>query len=135
LARLLLDRFRWFEAALLRRLEEAGYTGIGVAHSGVFACLDRAGTRPAEIARRLGVTRQSAHQTIHELVAMGLLGLVPDPHDGRASVALLTEAGREHVKVARRIFRDLEKELERRIGPHEMSRLRKTLSLDWGELS
>lgn len=132
LARLLLERFKWFESGLLRRLSEAGYPGLGVSHSAIFAVLDAEGTRPAEIARRVGVTRQSAHQTIHELVDMGLVELVPDPGDGRASIARLTDAGREHVKVARGIFRDLESVLERRIGKRGTEALRRSLSVDWG---
>jgi DNA-binding MarR family transcriptional regulator len=133
LARLLLEGFRWFETGLLRALADAGYPGLGVAHSAVFATLDTHGTRPSEIARRLGVTRQSAHQTIHELIEMGLIELVADSRDRRASVARLTEAGRTHVKVARRIFRGLERELEGRIGSRRAVALREALSLDWGE--
>ena len=133
LARLLLERFKWFESALLQRLEDAGYPGLGVSHSALFAALDRDGTRPAELARRLGVTRQSAHQTIHELVAMDLLELVADPEDGRASLARLTAAGRDHVKVARGIFKDLEGVLEKRIGSKNVDALRRSLSMDWGD--
>jgi DNA-binding MarR family transcriptional regulator len=133
LARLLLDGFRWFETALLRRLAQAGYPGLTMSHSALFAALDRDGTRPAELARRLSVTRQSAHQTVHELVEMGLVELIRDPDDRRASLARLTGAGRDHVKVARRIFRDLERELERRIGARRVADLRKSLSLDWGD--
>lgn len=132
LARLLLERFKWFETGLLRRLSDAGYPGLGVPHSAVFAAMDGEGTRPAEIARRVGVTRQSAHQTIHELIEMDLVELVADPDDGRAVIARLTDAGREHVKVAQRIFRDLERELERRIGQRDSAALRRSLSADWG---
>jgi DNA-binding MarR family transcriptional regulator len=132
LARLLFEGFRWFEAALLHRLAEAGYPGLGVSHSAIFAVLDRDGTRPAEIARRLGVTRQSAHQAVHELAAMGLLELIDDPDDRRASVARLTAAGGRHVKVARRIFRDLESELENRIGSRKVAALRDALTAAWG---
>jgi DNA-binding MarR family transcriptional regulator len=133
LARLLLDGFKWFETGLLHRLADAGYPDLRVSHSALFAALDRSGTRPAELARRLGVTRQSAHQTIHELVEMGLLELVADPEDRRASIARLTDEGREHVDVARRIFRDLERQLKERVGVRRVEALRETLSRDWGE--
>ena len=105
----------------------------GTRHSALFAALDRDGTRPAELARRLGVTRQSVHQTLHELVDMGLLKLIADPVDRRATIAQLTPQGREHLRVARRIFRDLERELEDRIGTKNAEALRCSLSLDWGD--
>ena len=105
----------------------------GTRHSALFAALDRDGTRPAELARRLGVTRQSVHQTLHELVDMGLLKLIADPVDRRATIAQLTPQGREHLRVARRIFRDLERELEDRIGTKNAEALRGLLSLDWGD--
>jgi DNA-binding MarR family transcriptional regulator len=133
LARFLLERFRWFESALLERLAKAGYPELRVSHSALFAALDRDGTRPAELARRLGVTRQSVHQTIHELVDMGLLELIPDVSDKRASLTRLTDRGREHVKVARRIFGALETELEQRIGTGQVAALRRSLMLDWGD--
>ena len=42
-----------------------------MAHSLVFAQLDPAGTRTAEIARRAGISRQAVPQTVHELQRLG----------------------------------------------------------------
>jgi DNA-binding MarR family transcriptional regulator len=123
---------RWLEEGLLARLVAAGWTDVTRAHSRVFANLDRDGTRPSELARRMGVTRQAAHQTVQELVDRGFLELGPDPKNARARRAVLTARGRHVVADARDIVRDLENTLERRIGRKRVARLRRALESDWG---
>lgn len=54
------------------------------AHTQLLPHIDLDGTRPTEIARRLGVTKQAVAPAIDELVAWGLLEKVADPEDGRA---------------------------------------------------
>lgn len=116
----------------MARLVAAGWTDVTRAHSHVFANLDRDGTRPSELARRMGVTRQAAHQTIQELVDRGFLELAPDPKNARARRAVLTARGKRVVADARDIVRDLENTLERRIGRKRVARLRRALESDWG---
>lgn len=116
----------------MARLVAAGWTDVTRAHSRVFANLDRDGTRPSELARRMGVTRQAAHQTIQELVDRGFLELAPDPKNARARRAVLTARGKRVVADARDIVRDLEDTLERRIGRKRVARLRRALESDWG---
>ena len=116
----------------MARLVAAGWTDVTRAHSRVFANLDRDGTRPSELARRMGVTRQAAHQTIQELVDRGFLELAPDPKNARARRAVLTARGKRVVADARDIVRDLENTLERRIGRKRVARLRRALESDWG---
>src|SRR5687768_2628854 len=116
LARLLLNGFRWFDAGLLNRLAAAGWPGLRGSHSQVFAHLDQDGTRIAELARRLGVTRQTAHQSVRELRGMGLVELVPDPSNASARLVVLTKRGRENVNAARLAFVELEAELKKRLG-------------------
>ena len=123
---------RWLEGGLLARLAAAGWTDVTRAHSQVFAHLDRDGTRPSELARRMGVTRQAAHQTIQELVDRGFLELASDPGNKRARRAVLTPRGKRVVADARDIVRDLEHTLERRIGRKRVARLRRALESDWG---
>jgi DNA-binding MarR family transcriptional regulator len=123
---------RWFEEAVASRLEAAGWPGITRAHSLVLTHLDRGGTRSIEVARRMGVTRQAAHQTIRDLVALGLLELAADPASHRAKLVVLTRRGNGLVIDARRIFRELEDTLEHRIGRKRLARLRRALESDWG---
>lgn len=132
MARLLQGAFRWFEEGLFFQLDEAGWQGIRIPHSAVFGHLDVEGTREAELARRIGVTRQSVHQTVLELKSMGLVDLVTDPSNRSAKLVVITPRGRDHVHVALKVFADLETELAQRIGTAQARELRRILELDWG---
>jgi DNA-binding MarR family transcriptional regulator len=133
LARLLLDRFRWFDDALRSQLAAHGLAELTTAESMVFPFLDAEGTRPAELARRLGITRQSAQTLVRGLERKGLVELVPDPEDGRSKRILLTQAGRRSVPIALETFVKLEIELSDRIGVRSVSQLRSALEKNWGD--
>jgi DNA-binding MarR family transcriptional regulator len=60
---------------------------------GAIAVADRALTIP-QIARRMGLTRQSVHATANRLVAEGLLERLPNIDHRRSPVLDLTDAGR-----------------------------------------
>jgi DNA-binding MarR family transcriptional regulator len=133
LARLLLQQFRWFDDALRSRLADQGLAELTTAESMVFPYLDKEGTRPADLARRLGITRQSAQSLVRGLEAKGLVELVDDPEDGRAKKITLTAAGRQSVPLALETFEQLENELSRRIGAKRVTQLRNALEADWGD--
>lgn len=132
LGRLLLERFRWFDDGLRSRLTDHGLV-LTTAESMVFPYLDADGTRPAELARRLGITRQSAQTLIRSLEHKGQIELVDDPDDGRAKKVRLTAAGRRSVPVALETFARLESELSGRIGARNVAQLRRALEADWGD--
>ncbi|HEV2814246.1 MAG TPA: MarR family transcriptional regulator [Solirubrobacteraceae bacterium] len=126
----LLAGVKWFEAGLLARLEAEGWS-IRAPHSHLFAHLDLdTGTRPSELARRMGVTRQAVHQTVGELRELGLVEL--EDAGGGTKRVVLTDRGRENVAAARAAFADLERELARRIGAKHVTALREALGRDWG---
>jgi len=132
LGRLLLERERWLDRAVRARLAAQGLPELGRSHSLVFAHLDREGTRISELARRAGVSRQSTHQAVGELVAAGLVELAEDPAHRQARLVRLTDRGRRVDAAAGRAFREAEAELERRIGAARVRDLRAALSADWG---
>lgn len=129
---LLLRGYRWFEDALLNRLQAAGWPEITRAHSLVFAHLDLEGTRTSELARRIGISRQAVHQTVGELAELGLVEVVPDPVSRRAKLVVLTPLGRKTVQSAHAIFQELEDALAERIGRTRVAELRRALEADWG---
>lgn len=132
LGQLLLRAFHWFDDGLLARLHSGGWLAVTRAHSMIFAHLDADGTRPSELARRIGVTRQAVHQTVNELIDMGLVQLSPDPTNRKAKLVALTSQGKENVKAALEIFTELEDQLSHRIGPEQVENLRQALESDWG---
>ncbi len=46
--------------------------------------MDLEGTRPSELARRLGVSKEAIGEPVDEKVATGMVERVTDPTDGRA---------------------------------------------------
>jgi DNA-binding MarR family transcriptional regulator len=127
-----LRAYRWFEDSIASRLKEAGWPEVTRAHRLLLDNVDRGGTRPSELARRIGVTRQAIHQTMQELAELGLVELAPDPASQRGKLVVATRRGKRLVGDAREIVRELEDTLERRIGRKRVARLRRALESDWG---
>jgi DNA-binding MarR family transcriptional regulator len=132
MGQLLLGAFEWFDEGLMNELAAAGWPRQNRMQSLLFANLDTAGTRPAELARRLGVSRQAVHQTVATLEADGLLTMKPDPTSGRSKLVMLTKDGERIVGDALAAFERLEVELSRRIGSQPVSHLREALERKWG---
>jgi DNA-binding MarR family transcriptional regulator len=132
LGQLLLQGFRWFDDGLIAGLRSLGWPELTRAHSMIFANLDVEGVRIAELARRVGVSRQAVHQSVHELVGMGLLDLRADVRNRSAKLVVPTAAGRRSIAVALELFAGLERELADRIGASPVAQLRRALDRDWG---
>lgn len=133
LGQLLLRRFRWVDAALLAELEAEGWPAFRHSHSLVMAYLPEGGIRPAELARRIGISRQALHETLNELKSLDVVETADDPRDRRAQVVQLTQSGRDNVVAALAAFDRLEHELMRRIGHDRVAALRDALEAEWGE--
>lgn len=97
-----------------------------------YACLELLGQRPglsgSELARGAFVTRQSMHGVLRGLQDRGLLTRpVQAPH-GRALPGLLTDAGRERLRVASTAVRDVERQMLSGLDPSGQGRLRDALA-------
>lgn len=123
---------RWFSDELLERLAAAGVDTITPAHATVLAHLGR-GTplSIAELARRAGVTRQTMHRAVTQLVDEGLLASRPGPGFPRSTLIELTAAGSRRREIASGILRDLEQVLGTQLGPAGLTELRETLTRAW----
>lgn len=128
----LIRAYEWFDDALIDWMHANGSPELTRSSSMIFSYLDPEGSRPADLARRIGISRQAVHRTISEMVELGLVSLVPDPTDQRAKLVILTTLGRERIILARRVLAELERELEARIGSKRMAGLREALAIDWG---
>ncbi len=94
LAHLLLTAGRALDALTREELAARGWPRLSGAQSLVFAYLDADGTPPAELARRLGTTRQAAQDLVAGLVRIDLLEVVADPARRAGRLVRLTAAGR-----------------------------------------
>jgi DNA-binding MarR family transcriptional regulator len=63
--------------------------------------------RLGALAGRLGTSDSAATRAVDTLVAAGLAGRVPDPHDGRGVLVDATPAGRARVANSRRLLEDV----------------------------
>ncbi len=123
---------RWFSAELLERLDTAGVAPITPAHAAVLAHLDHdTSLSIAELARRAGVTRQTMHRAVTQLVDEGLLVSTPGYGFPRSTLIGLTVAGCRRRDVASGILHDLEQVLESRLGPGVLTELRDSLTRAW----
>jgi DNA-binding MarR family transcriptional regulator len=130
LSSMLVDAQRWLTAA--ERANSGRSTGLARSHSLVFAHLDADGTRPAEIARRAGISRQAVGQTVAQMKSLGLVKLAPDPTNRRARLVQPTAKGRKALERTGTGSAAAEKVLSRRIGAARVKSLRDALEQDWG---
>ncbi|KNB50810.1 MarR family winged helix-turn-helix transcriptional regulator [Streptomyces caatingaensis] len=130
LPQLLTEARRWFEDALTTAMQETGATPVSPTQVQLFAVLDEPGTTVSELARRMGVTRQTAHQAVHTLITAGLLEHSPTP--GRQRLIRRTPDGERAHQQAEFILQQLESELAARIGRPAVDALRAALEAPWG---
>src|SRR3954465_9521988 len=130
LSSMLVDAQRWLAAA--ERAKSGRSSGPAPSPSLVFSHLDPDGTRPAEIARRAGISRQAVGQTVAQMKSMGLVKLAPDPTTRRARLVQPTAKGRKALERTGTGSAAAEKVLSRRIGATRLKSLREALEQDWG---
>ncbi|MFF1560518.1 MarR family winged helix-turn-helix transcriptional regulator [Streptomyces sp. NPDC058279] len=75
------------------RVTDQGFEDLRPAHGYAFARISLGGATTADLAEHLGVTKQAAAQLVEELVRKGYVVRLPHPHDARARLLGLTEAG------------------------------------------
>ncbi|MEU6895132.1 MarR family transcriptional regulator [Streptomyces sp. NPDC046557] len=75
------------------RVTEQGFEDLRPAHGYAFARISLGGATTADLAEHLGVSKQAAAQLVEELVRKGYVVRLPHPHDARARLLGLTEAG------------------------------------------
>ena len=92
IGRFLRDLWTDYMAEVTARLQD-GHAGVTEAQSRVMTLIDREGTRPSELARRAGMTRQSMTQALEGLHRLGYVDVADDPEHGRAKIASLTRSG------------------------------------------
>jgi DNA-binding MarR family transcriptional regulator len=131
LARLLLDGFRWFDEPL--RAAQAERLGVSVtsAQSLLFADLSLDGSRQADLARSIGVSRQAVNELVRGLERQGLVEIVSDPTDGRAKLVRATSRGRTSIALAIEVFEAAEARLVEAIGEGSVRELRAILGRSW----
>jgi DNA-binding MarR family transcriptional regulator len=107
---------RAFQAHMVREAHARSRPDIKPAHNHLFGVLGDDGDRPAALAVRAGITRQSMGEVIRDLVELGIVEMVPDPDDGRAKVVRYTAEGKRFASEGFRHLGDLERRFEEEFG-------------------
>ena len=120
-----IDREVTRQAALA--VERSGIRGLTAAHGRLMAELEPAGTRPSQLAARLGVTKAAVGQLVDKLEKKGLVVRAPDPEDGRAVIVRPTERAKIAYQAARKAIIAIETEWSVRLGDARARAFERTL--------
>lgn len=93
-------------------------------HTAVFPHIDLDGTRPSEIARRMGISKQAVGQLVAELEAMGAVERTPDPVDRRARLVRFSRTPGRGLLDGLAVLMAFEEELTQDIGDDLMGDLK-----------
>ena len=108
--------------------EQMGFEGLRAAHTNLFPHIDLEGTRPTDLAERIGISKQAVGQLVDELEEMGALERIPDPEDGRAKLIRFgTDEDGPMLMRGLEVLSDLEADMEDHIGTRRMKELHRAL--------
>lgn len=113
---------------MLERLHERGFDDLDTAHVNVLLYPGPQGSRPSELAARLGMSKQAVNYLLGELERRGYLERRADPDDLRSRRIVLTERGESAGWVMREAVTDVEREWETALGPRRFAELRGLLA-------
>lgn len=132
LMRGLLHAYYWCDEGLQNSLRAAGMPTLSRTKSMIMVNIADGITRPSELARNIGISRQAIQQTLVEMERAGLVKLVADPSDGRAKIVKFSRRGSGIGKAAFDAMDAMETELAGRLGKQAVGQLNKALFSDWG---
>ncbi len=124
--------FLWLDNCVQKNLVARGWQSVSRTESQIMLLSAAGLTRPADLARTLGVSRQAINQVLTGMRERGLLELVPDEADRRAKRISFSEEGRGIREATLQIMTEMEAELSRRLGPDTLAQLQSVLDQDWG---
>lgn len=132
LMRGLLHAYYWCDESLQNSMRKAGLPPLSRTKSMIMVNISDGITRPSDLARNIGISRQAIQQTLVEMEKSGLITLAPDPADGRAKIVKFSRRGTGIGKIAFDALDEIEAELTRRLGVRAVKQVKELLFKDWG---
>lgn len=117
---------RW-SAEMDAELERRGVRGLTAAHARVLPFVPPEGASVQALAVKANVRKQTMAQSVDQLVAAGLVERRPDPADRRASLIVLTDAGRAITPASHDAGRAVEQVWAAALGDERLEELRSAL--------
>ena len=115
------------ERSLARVNENGAGPPLRASHTALLPHLSSEGVRGADLAKRLGVTKQAISQLVTELEGWGVVEQIADPQDGRAKLVRFSEKGERALLQGLAVLGELETELTHKIGKRRMQELHTAL--------
>lgn len=117
---------------LTQRVQEgliaAGFGDLRLAHFPVFQRLAPEGSRVTELAKQVGIAKQSMGYLIDYLEQHGYVERLPDPTDGRAQLVRRTQRGWEVNRLSAQLVWEIQHEWTQLLGEERMKHLQSLLS-------
>ena len=122
----------WYDVSLQTMLEDLDMQSVNRTQSMILVHIAGGVTRPSDIAREMGTTRQNIHAMAKYLIENGIVTQVPDPNDGRSKQYAFSEGAKDLRDTVLNILSHLDQRLAERIGKDKVKSLQKILDIDWG---
>ncbi|MGV8885525.1 MAG: MarR family winged helix-turn-helix transcriptional regulator [Microbacteriaceae bacterium] len=103
---LLIASFRGLIDSLHHRLAESGFGDVRAIHGRALQAIS-GGCTSAELARRLGVSKQAATVTVHALTSLGLVVATTNSHDRRERWITPSDRGSDMLAESGRILTEV----------------------------
>lgn len=129
----LLQGFYWFDSGLQSFLRAKGWPTLTHSQSMVMMNIATGTTRPVEIARNLGVSRQAVHVTLMQMQDLKMIEFRPDPSDRRSKIVVLTEIGEPMRRDAQQAVSLMTARLSEKIGQAQVAAMLTAFGMDWGD--
>jgi len=126
---LLLRCARLLDERALARVAKAsrGRPTLRPAHTRLLPHITMEGVRLTELAAKLGVTKQAVGQLVADMESMGYVSCAADPADARAKLVRFTPKGVQGIHQGLGVLREIEGEIEARLGAEAMKALHESL--------
>ena len=129
----MLEGWDWFDNRLREQQRKHGYRVLNKTQSMMMIYIASGVTRPADIARKISLSRQAVLHIAHGLIEAGILEKRSDPEDRRSIRLAFTKDSFQERLFAEEVFKELEARLEQKLGPADMKTFRKLLDIAWSD--
>jgi DNA-binding MarR family transcriptional regulator len=116
----LFGAFRSLVDDLHDELARRGHPHVRPAHGFALQAIGRDGATASELGVLLGVSKQAAGKTVDGLASLEYVERTADPADARRRTVVVTESGREVLRLSAEIFERLRAEREQQVGAARM---------------
>ncbi|HEX5669459.1 MAG TPA: MarR family winged helix-turn-helix transcriptional regulator [Chitinophagaceae bacterium] len=122
--RILWDELRF---NLETRLKEYGFEDVSPSHGWIFYNTEESGSRITDLAARARITKQSMSVLASQLEQGGYVKKMPDPHDRRAWILVLTAKGKKVKATGQQINYEFEDRWKKKLGEKDYQQFRQLL--------